>query len=302
MAYAKVIVNPAAGAGKTARIWPDILAALHSANLDFDYEMTVTRGQATEIARTAASQGYAIIVAVGGDGTANEVANGLFQSGCLNRVALGIVPTGTGSDYIRTIGVPSDYREACQRLVSAKRLTVDLGIIEFMNGGNPVSRIFLNCAGAGLDAEITRATKRQLKYLSPRLSYFGGLLFALLSYRNRRLWLKIDETREERRVCMALMGIGKYGGGGMLVAPDADPGDGLFDVIVVGDVAKPDLLWTMRRVYRGTYLTHKKVMAKRAREVEILPIQPIAVQADGELLGEAPARFKLLPSALQVVV
>ena len=88
----------------------------------------------------------------------------------------------------------------------------------------------------------------------------------------------------------------------MLAAPNADPGDGLFDVIVVGDVAKPDLLWTMRRVYRGTYLTHKKVMAKRAREVEILPIQPIAVQADGELLGEAPAKFKLLPGALQVVV
>ena len=302
MTYAKVIVNPSAGAGKTAKVWPDVLAALRRSKLDFDYDLTTARGQTTEIARMAAMQGYKLVVSVGGDGTANEVANGLFQSGCLDNVALGIVATGTGCDYIRTIGTPPDYREACQRLVSPKRLAVDLGIVEFINGGKAMSRIFLNSAGAGLDAEITRATKKQLKFLSPRLSYLSGLLWALLSYRNRDIWLRIDEEMEARKACMVLMSIGKFGGGGMLAAPDADPGDGLFDVMVVGDVAKPALIWALGRVYRGTHLTHSKVMTKRAREVEIRPVQPIAVQADGELLGEAPAKFKIMHAVLQVVV
>ncbi|MBI4295673.1 MAG: diacylglycerol kinase family lipid kinase [Chloroflexi bacterium] len=302
MPYAKVIVNPVAGSGKTARNWPEVMAALRHTALEFDYEITAAPGQATEIAKTAARQGYALVVSVGGDGTVNEVANGLFQAGCLDQVALGIVSMGTGGDYIRTIGIPRDFRLACKCFVSPRRVTVDLGIVEFTNGGRVMSRIFLNSAGVGLDAELTRATGRRMKHLGTKLSYLSGLLGTLFSYHNRDLWLTIDGEKEPRKVCTVLMSNGKYGGGGMLAAPDADPGDGFFDVMVVGDMSKLDLLRTLPRVYRGTHLSHPKVTIKRAREVEIHPIQPVAVQADGELLGEAPAGFKIMHRALQVVV
>jgi diacylglycerol kinase family enzyme len=129
-----------------------------------------------------------------------------------------------------------------------------------------------------------------------------GLLTTLVVYKNKEISLTLDGEVGQRRICTVLMSNGKYGGGGMLTAPDADPADGFFDVLIIGDLTKPDLLRSLPRIYKGTHLTHPKVSVKRAREVEIRPVQPMAVQADGELLGEAPARFSVLPGALTIVV
>ena len=301
MPYAKVIVNPAAGAGKTAKCWPEIMGYLQGAGLDFDYHLTTTRGEATELAKSTARLGYGLVVSVGGDGTLNEVANGLFSGGCLDNVALGIVSTGTGSDYIRSVGVPRDYREACKHLTSPNRLTVDLGTVECVNGRKAVSRVFLNSAGVGLDAEMVQATTGKLKFLGPRLSYLAGFLTTLISHENTDLLLRIGEEEERMKACIILVSNGRYGGGGMRPAPDADPGDGLFDVLVVGNVSRFELLRFLPRMYRGTHLIHPKVQIKRATEVEILPLKPLAVEADGELLGETPVKFKIIPKALQIV-
>ena len=297
-----MIVNPIAGAGRTAKKWPQIRGLLKVMGLRFEHDLTKAPGHAIELAKSAVKRGYELVVSVGGDGTLNEVVNGLYESGNIGNVTLGIIGTGTGSDYIRTIGIPRAYEQACQCLMSPKRLTVDLGIIEYINNGQMVKRLFVNFAGVGFDAEVVRATTQKFKVLGVIPSYLMGLLSSLLFYQNRRVTLIIDGEKEERKVCTILMSNGRYAGGSMLATPNADPTDGLFEVLIIDDLTKLDLLWSLPRVYKGTHLTHPKVTIKRAKEVEIKPAQQTALQADGELLGEAPARFCVMPAALNIVI
>lgn len=302
MSYAKVIVNPAAGAGGTARKWPHILDLLKSLGLRFEYDLTEAPGHAIELARDAAEKGYEQVVSVGGDGTINEVVNGLYNAGNIGEVVLGIISTGTGGDYIRTIGLPRSYPEMCRCLMNPRRLKVDLGVVEYMNGGDMVQRLFVNFAGLGFDAEIVRRTTQQFKSLGSTASYLMGLLTTLVFYQNREITLVIDGVAVEKKVCTVVMNNGKYGGGGMLTAPDADLTDGLLDVLIIGNLNKADLLWSLPRIYRGTHLTHPKVELHKAREIEIRTGAPLYLHADGELLGQVPARFRVLPAALNITV
>ncbi len=298
----KVIVNPIAGAGKTAKKWRQIIGLLRSLGLDFEHDLTEAPGHAIELAESAAKNGCELVVSVGGDGTINEVVNGLYNTNGFGDVTLGIISTGTGADYIRTLGIPRSYREACRRLVKPGRRTVDICVVEYANEGHMEKRLFVNFAGLGFDAEIVRATTQEFKALGDIASYLMGLVTTLALYKNKEISLVIDGEVEKRRICSVLMSNGKYGGGGMLIAPDADPADGLFDVVIIGDLTKPDLLRSLPRIYKGTHVTHPKVSVKRAREIEIRPTLRMAIQADGELLGEGPARFSILPAALTIVV
>jgi len=299
--YARLIVNPVAGAGKTARKWPHIMSRLRSIDLRFDYDITEAPGHARELAKQAVAGGYELVVSVGGDGTVNEVVNGLYDTGSIADVMFGVIGTGTGGDYIRTIGIPRAYLDACQCLRHPKKVAVDVGVVEYNENGKMVSRLFVNFAGMGFDAEIVRATTLKYKRLTATASYLAGLLSTLLSYKNKAVTFSIDGEAIDQKVCAILLNNGKYGGGGMLAAPGADITDGLLDVLIIGDLSKPDLLWSLPRVYRGTHLTHLKVTLKKAREIEIRSDEPISLQADGELLGGLPARFYILPSLLNVV-
>jgi diacylglycerol kinase family enzyme len=133
-------------------------------------------------------------------------------------------------------------------------------------------------------------------------SYLLGILTTLVFYRNREVGLVIDGEEMEMKVYSVIANNGRYGGGGMFTAPDADITDGLFDLLIIGNIGKADLLCSLPRIYKGTHLTHPKVTLKRAREIEITSAHPLNLQADGELLGELPARFRILPSALNVIV
>jgi diacylglycerol kinase (ATP) len=298
----RVIVNPAAGAGKTAKKWPQIMSLLRSLELDFEHDITEAPGHAIELAKLAVDKGYEMVVSVGGDGTIHEIVNGLHEAGGNSNVAVGIVNTGTGADYIRTIGVPRRYKEACQCLLSSGRRTVDLGVVEYTRDGQRKKRLFVNFAGIGFDAEVVKATTEKFKALGDMPSYLMGLFSTLMSYKNRHVSIIVDGEHGERRICTVMLNNGRYGGGGMLPAPNADPGDGFFDLVIIDDITKPDLIMSLPRIYKGTHLTHPKVTLMRAREVEIRPTLTSAVQADGELLGEAPACFSVLPAALSIVV
>jgi len=302
LSQAKVIVNPIAGAGRTAKKWPQIMAMLKSIGLHFEHELTEAPGHAAELAKSAAKKGYELVVSVGGDGTINEVANGLYDAGSTRDVMLGIIGTGAGNDYIRTIGISHHHKEACQCFANPRKLTVDLGVVEYMNNGQIVKRIFVNFAGLGFDAEVVRATTKRFKALGSTPSYLLGLLTTLLFYQNKQVSIKMDGHIEDRRVCTILANNGKYAAGNMLAAPNADPTDGLLDVLIVDDLSKPDLLRSLPKIYRGTHLTHPKVTIKRAKEIEIRTTQQVSIQADGELLGVAPARFYVLPAALNLVI
>jgi diacylglycerol kinase (ATP) len=300
MSYAKVIINPAAGAGRTIHKWPQIKYVLKNIGLHFEDDMTEAPGHAIELAKLAAEKSYGLVVSVGGDGTLNEIVNGLYAAGSIGDITLGIISTGTGSDYIRTVGVPRHYREACQCLLKPKKLTVDLGVVEFLNNGNICKRLFVNFAGIGFDAEVVKATTQRFKALGSVPSYLMGLLTTFLFYKNKDVSLLLDGKESQNKVCTVVVSHGRYGGGGMLIAPHADPTDGFLDVMVIDNISKIDLLWSLPRIYRGTHLTHPRVTTSKVREVSISPLQSMSLQADGELLGETPARFYVLPSVLSI--
>ncbi len=302
MSFTRLIVNPTAGANGTAKNWPHIQSLLKSIGLRFEYDVTEAPGHARELAATAAKKGYEMVVSVGGDGTINEVVNGLHDAGNTSDVLLGIISTGTGSDYIRTLGLPATYPENCQRLINPGKLYVDIGVIEYTSRGKTAKRVFVNFAGLGFAAEIVKATTLKFKTLSAMPAYLLGLLTTLFSYQNQDISLLIDGELISRKMCTVLMNNGRYSGGGMFAAPEADLSDGWLDVLIIGDLSKADLLWSLPRLYRGTHLTHHKVTLKKARVIEIQSTEALSLQADGELLGELPARCYLLPEALTIAV
>jgi YegS/Rv2252/BmrU family lipid kinase len=271
--------------------------------LRFDHDITEAPGHAIELARDAAKKGYDMVVSVGGDGTIHEVVNGLYASGEIKEALLGIVCTGTGGDYARTAGIPRKYEDACRCFLNPKKRTVDLGIVEYAKNGGRAERLFVNFAGMGFDADIVRRTTQQFKKLGAMPSYLCGAITTILTYSNRKISLKVDGEEIEKKVCTVIMNNGKYGGGGMFTAPYADLADGLLDVLIVGDMSKPDLLRSLPRIYKGTHLTHPKIAMKKAKEIEVKSLDgKMYLQADGELLGEVPARFRILPSMLNIVV
>jgi diacylglycerol kinase family enzyme len=184
-----------------------------------------------------------------------------------------------------------------------RKVTVDVGVVEYSDGGEMVRRLFVNFAGMGFDAEIVRTTTLKYKKLNATASYLAGLLSALMFYKNRIVTLSVDGEAVEEKICTILFNNGRYGGSGMFAAPEADVTDGLLDVLVIGDLSKPDLLWSLPKLYRGTHLTHPKVKLRKAREIEIVGSdKPISLQVDGELLTGFPARIYIMPSLLNVVL
>jgi YegS/Rv2252/BmrU family lipid kinase len=298
----KVIVNPVAGAYSTRRKWPIISRLLEHIGLSFDFQYTEGTGHAIELARAAASDGYRYLVAVGGDGTVNEVANGILHSTGATKTALGIISTGTGSDFIRSVGIPRDYATACSTLTSSKRLSIDVGVVEYQSQGQTLQRFFVNAAGAGFDAAVVKETERLPKFFGGTIPYVAGLLRTLLTYKNKPVVVRVGDEVENYRVLNVAVANGGYLGGGMHIAPEADLCDSLLDLAIVGDMGKFELLKALPTVYKGTHVNHPKFKMKKATHITIESPEPVLVYADGELLGECPASFWIMPAALSLVV
>lgn len=302
VSHVKVIINPTAGANKTYKRWPQLNRLLDHIGLSFEHQYTEGAGHAIEIARDAASDGYRYLVAVGGDGTVNEVANGILNSGNARSVSFGVISTGTGSDFARSIGMPTDYVNACSALTSTKRMVIDAGIVEYYKNSQKTQRYFVNAAGIGFDAAAVESTEKIPKYFGGTIPYLAGLLRTLIGYRNKSVVMDINDSSKSAKILSVIVANGNYLGGGMHVAPDAVMDDSLLDVVVIGDVGKFDLLKSLPMIYKGTHGDHPKVTIEKAAEVFIDTSERVLVHADGELLGEGPASFKLLPSALSLVV
>ena len=299
---AKVIVNPVAGANATRRKWPRISRLLEQAGLSFDYQYTEGAGHAIELARAAASDGYRLLVAVGGDGTVHEVANGILLADNRDGITLGIISTGTGSDFVRSAGISRDYVTACSCLPAAKRMLIDVGVVEYQRDGKTQRRFFVNSAGVGFDAAVAQISDRLPKYLGGTIPYLVGLLRTLVGYRNKSVALEIDGRQGAKRILSVVVANGSYFGGGMRVAPQADIRDGLLDVLTIGDMGKIELLWAFPTIYKGTHLNHPKVSLERATRVTVGSLDKLLVHADGEFLGQGPVSFWLMPQALAIAV
>jgi diacylglycerol kinase (ATP) len=297
----RLIVNPVAGGGRGGALCPKLQDELHSQGVVFDTVVTEGPDHAVELARQAVADGCRLLVAVGGDGTIHEVVNGLVTGGQVPEgVTLGAVSCGTGSDFARTVGLEQEPMAAVQRLIHGVDRRIDLGVIHCLRDGQEIIEYFPNSAGLGFDGEVADRSNRMTKRLGARFHYLLSLVITLVAYRNKNIVVTLDDRTVEMRSNFLVAANGRYFGGGMHIAPDATPDDGLFDVVIAGDLGKIELLRLLPSVYKGTHLSHPKAYVYRSRSVHVEATERMMLQADGECVGEAPVTFSLLPGALTV--
>jgi YegS/Rv2252/BmrU family lipid kinase len=301
-----VVVNPVSAGGQTARRWPRIRTALREAGIEIHAHLTTSRGDATAVTRREITRpSVRRVVAVGGDGTLNEVVNGCFDergAPLAGRVTVGLIPSGTGSDIRRTLALPTDPAAAARLLAAGTTRTIDLGRIDFPDGTH---RLFVNVADCGLGGEVVTRVNRSAEKRGGLLGtavFLGVSISELMSFRNRDVLLTIDGVTSRARVQQVVVANGRCFGGGMRIAPTADPADGLLDVVVVGDISRFAALRAVPRLFRGTHLSLPAVSSHRVRSIGIAVAEgeiPPRFDVDGEQVGSAPAEITVLPQALR---
>jgi YegS/Rv2252/BmrU family lipid kinase len=302
-----VVVNPASRGGATRKRFERMLPRVREALGACDVEWTRGPRDAERIAREGVRAGVERVVVAGGDGTVSEVATGLLAADLGRYAELALLPLGTGGDLRRTLGVPADLEAALAAVAGGVRRPLDAGRATFTGRDGREERVFfVNIASLGISGLTTELVNRATKALGGRVSFLLGTLRSIASYRAAAhpVELRLDgETIHRGPLVLAAAANGRYFGGGMQVAPDARPDDGLLDAIVVPGFSKLRLLAELPRIYRGTHLGVAGVLGRRGRVLEALPLggEPPWVEIDGEPLGRLPARFEVLPGALTLV-
>jgi YegS/Rv2252/BmrU family lipid kinase len=304
-----VVLNPNAAGGTAARDFEALQDALRAAIGPFEVGRTTGRGHATALARQAVEAGAEQVVAVGGDGTINETVNGLLRDGeTRSDVVLGLVVCGTGGDFRRNFGLEGPPSRCVRRLADGQLRRIDLGRLSYVdNDGREAVRLFANIADFGLGGLTAQKTSRKsaMKRAGGKLSFTLATLSAFAGYRFQSVGMEIDGEPAQARIATVAVCNGGWFGGGMHVAPDARPDDGLFDVVVMRARPKLAMVADMSKIYAGTHVAHPSVSVQRARSVAAWPLDeartgPVLLDVDGEDLGRLPARFEILPGAIQL--
>ena len=295
------LVNPASGGKRGERRWNRIEAILRDRGIEYEVAFTRRIHEATELTeRSLREEIYNTIVAVGGDGTINEVINGFFDKDgepITRDTAFSFIPVGTGCDFAKTFSCDLDWKIFLDAALKDERRFVDAGMVEFHDGRH----FFINIAGAGIESYVVARVNRSRKLLGGRLSFLGATLRTILSYRPVEMRIELDgKSFFEGRVMNVAVANGRYFGGGMKIAPEADPSDGLFDCILIEPAGIFDTLRGLKRLYEGSHNVLPQVHIKRAERVVIDCESPIPVDLDGEDMGSLPATFTVLKSALLV--
>ncbi|MBN1158446.1 MAG: diacylglycerol kinase family lipid kinase [Bacteroidales bacterium] len=299
-----VVVNPNAGKRKGQKDWKEISSCFMKYGFTFEARFTRAVRHAIELTVEAIQEGYRKIIVVGGDGTMNEVVNGIFlQHVCpTTDIELAMITVGTGNDWGRMFGIPSDYVQAIQVIREHKMHLQDAGMIYYFNGTEREKRYFINIAGLGFDAVVVRRTNLQKERgRNGKMLYMLNLLRSLVFYRSTSTEVEIDGLRIKNNTFTISIGIGKYSGGGMMQTPKALPDDGLFDITVVKQIGKGDLLLNLKKLYNGSILEHPKIEGYKGKRIVIDSDPLIHVEADGESLGHSPIEFQIIPAAVYII-
>jgi diacylglycerol kinase (ATP) len=251
----------------------------------------------------AVADGAEQVVAVGGDGTLNEVANGLLALPDADRPELAVIPFGTGMDFARSHGIPRKLDAAVDVALNGRLATVDAGRVRYQawDGGEAES-FFGNIASAGMSGAVARQANETSKALGGRISFFWALVRVFAGWSNTELEIDAGGEKRSGKMTNLIVANGRYQGGGMLIAPEADAADGLFDILVIGDITKRDFVLNVARIYRGTHLSHPKIELLRSPIVSVDGDVPVPLELDGEQPGTTPARFEVVPGALRLRV
>lgn len=255
---------------------------------------------AERIAAEAARAGFARIIVAGGDGTLSEVATGLLTNGLGDRVALGVLPLGTGSDFARWLGVPKQIDAAISQLATGSSRKLDAGRVTFVDKSGPRTRYFVNVASFGISGLVNEQVSRTSRAFGGTVAFAIGSIRGILQYQRQHVVVRVDgEVVHDAPLILAAGANAPYFGGGMEVAPGARPDDGCFDLVIVGAVSKLRLVVLLAQSYRGRHVAHPAVTQHRARVIEAeAPEGRVALELDGEPLGWLPVRYEVVPGAL----
>lgn len=297
------IVNPLSGGGRTGARWPAVARRLSELGLACEPRFTTRPGEGAALAAAALREGFELIVAVGGDGTVHEVANGFFDGEAPIRpdARLGVIPAGSGSDLVKTLGLPADPLAAVERLVHGAPRALDLARVTFRGpDGQETQRWSINIASVGMPAAVLEKMATLPGWVHGQARYVLGSLLAIADQRPFALTWRVDgEAMPSKRALFVAVGNARYFGAGMHVLPQALQDDGQLDVVVLEERPVWELLAAFPRIYAGTHLDLAMVTSARGRRVEIDADAPVEI--DGEIAGRGPAVFEVVPAAIRVI-
>jgi YegS/Rv2252/BmrU family lipid kinase len=296
-----VIVNPRSRSGATGRRWDAVERKLRDALGPIEVEQTRAPRDATRIAREGARAGVGRMIVAGGDGTLSEVTTGLLAADLGGYTEIGPLPLGTGGDFVRTLGIPRDTDAAIACLAAGRSRRVDAGRVTYLAGDSREDTVyFVNVTSFGISGLSAELASRTTNAFGGTAAFLIGTIRSIARYRSEKVSVRVDgELIYEDRFVLATAANGRYFGGGMLVAPQARPDDGLLDVVVISDLGKHRLLAKLPSIYRGGHLRDPAVQFHRGRRVEA-DASPgtVPLEIDGEPLGTLPATIEILPGAL----
>ena len=301
----KVIVNPASAKGQTRKRWSQIRDGIRHFIQDFKYEFTEKPLDAIDLARAAIKDGTELVIGVGGDGTMNEIANGFYEDQRIinPEAALGIVPSGSGCDLMRSLNIPNRLRDAMTVITEAPSRTIDVGKVTFRSSaGGPAERVFLNVADFGVGGEVVaRVNQKRLERKAS--SYVRCLVSTMIKYKAKRVRIRVDGVEIPREeYLIGAVANGRIFGKGMKIAPNARLDDGLFDFVYVKGMKFLEFCTHGWKLMNGTHLGHPKICLIQGRRIEAEPEDgdTVLIELDGEQLGSLPATFEMVPRSLPV--
>ncbi len=315
----RAIVNPKSNHGRTAAAWPLLQDRLEAALGPVEPVFTAAPREATTFTRQALEAGTDLVIAVGGDGTINEVVNGFFAGPTSSdnvplrpTATLALLTSGTGGDFRKTFNLSEDLGQQVHTIAAGHDRAIDIGRVDFLDhDGQPAVRYFANIASFGLSGLVSGRVNQAgfSKRLSGRMTYFLASLRSLVGYKPSRVVITVDgQPGRELGIITAAVCNGRYFGGGMHMAPQARPDDGAFDIVVMHDMTLPELLRDPNAIYHGTHLDHPKVLSLHGQRVVATPVAlatpvagpPVLLDIDGETPGRLPATFTILPASLKL--
>ena len=297
-----LIANPRAGRGRVGQELPELERQLGARRLGYRIVETGRPGHATELAREALAQGSRFLVAVGGDGTVHEVVNGMLEDDKLvsEDAVLGVVAAGSGSDFVRTFGLPQEVGKAVRHLTGDRLYRIDVMKVEYRDGDAPAVRFVPNMAECGLGGAVVARVGRLPRWLGGARQFWGFWL-ALAPYRPGQLTIQADRKTFSGRAHNVVVANGQFSGGGMKISPRSYPGDGLLDV-QISTGPKSEAFTLIPKIYRGEHVPHPHIKELRGRVITVDADRRLPVEGDGEVLGTTPATFTVLPGVLPLKI
>jgi YegS/Rv2252/BmrU family lipid kinase len=301
----KVIINPHAGGNTDSSVWQRILHELENAEIHFDHEESQYHKHIIEIVRQSINDGYRKFIIIGGDGSQNELVNGIYNQSVAkpDEITSALISLGTGNDWPKTHGLPTDSKQMIDKIKAGKTNIQDVGVVKYYYNTETRTNYFVNVAGMGFDAFVVMNTaKKKGKKPRSKFSYLYSLFRSLMSYSCLKAKVSVNGKEIFHNDLFSFnVGIGRYSGGGMMQVPEAISDDGLLDVTLFRKMSKVKIIANVKRLYDGSFKTLPEVSLYKGVEIQIQSDKRILLECDGEVLGHSPAYFTIIPTGFRFI-